>query len=117
MQLTASGNFEEPLALCKLLPPEESSLRGAKESSIHTKNGSYEEAMEHFLASQVDITHVLSMYPSILLPKTTMIRCWTSLGMKHLCLEAHPAFQTIWSLPLLDIYSNLKAMQPLNLRK
>lgn len=29
--------------------------------------------MEHFLASQVDITHVLSMYPSITLPKTTMI--------------------------------------------
>ncbi|KAL0891609.1 hypothetical protein Bca101_015592 [Brassica carinata] len=80
VQLTASGNFEEALALCKLLPPEESSLRAAKESSIHTRfahylfeNGSYEEAMEHFLASQVDITHVLSMYPSIILPKTTMI--------------------------------------------
>ncbi|KAG5407777.1 hypothetical protein IGI04_013896 [Brassica rapa subsp. trilocularis] len=80
VQLTASGNFEEALALCKLLPSEESSLRAAKESSIHTRfahylfeNGSYEEAMEHFLASQVDITHVLSMYPSILLPKTTMI--------------------------------------------
>ncbi|KAG5390155.1 hypothetical protein IGI04_031696, partial [Brassica rapa subsp. trilocularis] len=80
VQLTASGNFEEALALCKLLPPEDSSLRAAKESSIHTRfahyffeNGSYEEAMEHFLASQVDITHVLSMYPSIILPKTTMI--------------------------------------------
>ncbi|KAF8101569.1 hypothetical protein N665_0204s0064 [Sinapis alba] len=80
VQLTASGNFEEALALCKLLPPEESSLRAAKESSIHTRfahylfeNGSYEEAMDHFLASQVDITHVLSMYPSIILPKTTMI--------------------------------------------
>ncbi|KAH0871742.1 hypothetical protein HID58_078764 [Brassica napus] len=80
VQLTASGNFEEALALCKLLPSEESSLRAAKESSIHTRfahylfeNGSYEEAMEHFLASQVDITHVLSMYPSITLPKTTMI--------------------------------------------
>ncbi|KAJ4898833.1 Vacuolar sorting protein 39 [Raphanus sativus] len=80
VQLTASGNFEEALALCKLLPPEESSIRAAKESSIHTRfahylfeNGSYEEAMEHFLASQVDITHVLSMYPSIILPKTTMI--------------------------------------------
>ncbi|VVB10023.1 unnamed protein product [Arabis nemorensis] len=80
VQLTASGNFEEALALCKLLPSEESSLRAAKESSIHTRyahylfeNGSYEEAMEHFLASQVDITHVLSMYPSIILPKTTII--------------------------------------------
>lgn len=29
--------------------------------------------MEQFLASQVDITHVLSMYPSIILPKTTII--------------------------------------------
>lgn len=29
--------------------------------------------MEHFLASQVDMTHVLSMYPSIILPKTTII--------------------------------------------
>ncbi|CAN6817852.1 unnamed protein product [Brassica oleracea] len=80
VQLTATGNFEEALALCKLLPPEDSSLRAAKESSIHTRfahylfeNGSYEEAMEHFLASQVDIPHVLSMYPSIILPKTTMI--------------------------------------------
>ncbi|KAL0798538.1 hypothetical protein Bca101_053713 [Brassica carinata] len=80
VQLTAPGNFEEALALCKLLPPEDSSLRAAKESSIHTRfahylfeNGSYEEAMEHFLASQVDITHVLSMYPSIILPETTMI--------------------------------------------
>ncbi|KAF3508113.1 hypothetical protein F2Q69_00008902 [Brassica cretica] len=80
VQLTATGNFEEALALCKSLPPEDSSLRAAKESSIHTRfahylfeNGSYEEAMEHFLASQVDITHVLSMYPSIILPKTTMI--------------------------------------------
>lgn len=29
--------------------------------------------MEHFLASQVDITYVLSLYPSIILPKTTAI--------------------------------------------
>jgi hypothetical protein len=36
-------------------------------------NESYEEAMEHFLASQIDITYVLSLYPSIILPKTTMI--------------------------------------------
>ncbi|KAK2974991.1 hypothetical protein RJ640_012857 [Escallonia rubra] len=76
VQLTASGNFEEALALCKLLPPEDSSLRAAKEQSIHIRyahylfeNGSYEEAMEHFLASQVEITYVLSLYPSIVLPK------------------------------------------------
>ncbi|KAF1874347.1 hypothetical protein Lal_00008552 [Lupinus albus] len=80
VQLTASGNFEEALSLCKLLPPEDSSLRAAKESSIHIRyahylfdNGSYEQAMEHFLASQVDITYVLSLYPSIILPKTTIV--------------------------------------------
>lgn len=37
VQFTASGNFEEALALCKLLPPEDSSLRSAKESSIHIR--------------------------------------------------------------------------------
>ncbi|KAE8655091.1 hypothetical protein F3Y22_tig00117034pilonHSYRG00716 [Hibiscus syriacus] len=80
VQLTASGNFEEALALCKLLPPEDASLRAAKEASIHIRyaqylfeNGSYEEAMEHFVASQVDITYVLSLYPSIILPKTTAV--------------------------------------------
>jgi len=36
-------------------------------------NGSYEEAVEHFLESQVDITYVLSLYPSIILPKTTIV--------------------------------------------
>ncbi|XWS45411.1 hypothetical protein CRYUN_Cryun15aG0134400 [Craigia yunnanensis] len=80
VQLTASGNFEEALTLCKLLPPEDASLRAAKEESIHIRyahyrfdNGCYEEAMEHFLASQVDITYVLSLYPSIVLPKTTAV--------------------------------------------
>ncbi|KAL4582952.1 hypothetical protein LXL04_007514 [Taraxacum kok-saghyz] len=76
VQLTASGNFEEALALCKLLPPEDSSLRASKEQSIHIRyahhlfeNESYEEAMYHFAASQVEITYVLSLYPSIVLPK------------------------------------------------
>ncbi|KAL5063815.1 hypothetical protein RYX36_025552 [Vicia faba] len=80
VQLTAAGNFEEALSLCKLLPPEESNLRAAKEGSIHIRyahylfdNGSYEQSMEHFLASQVDITHVLSLYTSIILPKTTIV--------------------------------------------
>ncbi|KAM6564586.1 hypothetical protein CsatB_024584 [Cannabis sativa] len=80
VQLTASGNFEEALALCKLLPPEDASLRAAKEGSIHIRyahylfdNGNYEEAMEHFLASQVDITYVLSLYSSIVLPKTSSV--------------------------------------------
>ncbi|PIN07085.1 Vacuolar assembly/sorting proteins VPS39/VAM6/VPS3 [Handroanthus impetiginosus] len=80
VQLTASGNFEEALALCKLLPPEDSNLRAAKEQSIHIRyahylfeNGSYEEAMEHFLASQVEINYVLSLYPSIVLPKSSVL--------------------------------------------
>ncbi|CAJ2647565.1 unnamed protein product [Trifolium pratense] len=49
VQLTASGNFEEALSLCKLRPPEESSIRAAKEGSFHIRyahyifeNGSYE---------------------------------------------------------------------------
>lgn len=29
--------------------------------------------MEHFLASQVDITYVLSMYPSIIVPRSTVL--------------------------------------------
>lgn len=37
VQLTASGNFEEALALCKLLPPEDANLRTAKEWSIHIR--------------------------------------------------------------------------------
>ncbi|CAA6660293.1 unnamed protein product [Spirodela intermedia] len=80
VQLTASGDFEEALALCKLLPPEDSALRAAKEGSIHIRyghslfdNGNYEEAVEQFIASQVDITYVLSLYPSIILPKTMAI--------------------------------------------
>ncbi|KAL8266108.1 hypothetical protein R6Q59_003452 [Mikania micrantha] len=80
VQLTASGNFEEALALCKLLPPEDSSLRASKEQSIHIRyahylfeNGSYEEAMEHFVASQVEITYVLSLYPSIVIPKSSLV--------------------------------------------
>ncbi|KAK6922718.1 Vacuolar sorting protein 39/Transforming growth factor beta receptor-associated domain 1 [Dillenia turbinata] len=80
VQLTASGNFDEALALCKLLPPEDSNLRAAREASIHIRfahylfdNGNYEEAMEHFFASQVDITYVLSLYPSIVLPKSVVV--------------------------------------------
>lgn len=80
VQLTASGDFEEALALCKLLPPEDSSLRAAKEQSIHIRyahslfeNGSYEDAMDHFVSSQVNITYVLSLYPSIIVPKSAAI--------------------------------------------
>ncbi|KAG2546335.1 hypothetical protein PVAP13_9KG027400 [Panicum virgatum] len=80
VQLTASGEFEEALALCKLLPPEDSNLRAAKESSIHIRyghflfdSGKYEDAMEQFSNSHVDITYVLSLYPSIVLPQTHII--------------------------------------------
>ncbi|XP_078433921.1 vacuolar sorting protein 39 [Wolffia australiana] len=80
VQLTASGDFEEALALCKLLPQEDSALRAAKEGSIHIRYAhslfdkeNYEEAMDQFMASLVDITYVLSLYPSIVLPKTTVI--------------------------------------------
>lgn len=80
VQLTASGDFEEALDLCKLLPPEDSNLRAAKEGSIHLRyghylfdNGSYEEAVEQFLASQVDVTYVLSLYPSLVLPKMQIV--------------------------------------------
>lgn len=80
VQLTASGEFEEALALCKLLPPEDSNLRAAKESSIHMRyghflfdNGSYDEAMEQFSNSHVDITYVLSLFPSLVLPQTHII--------------------------------------------
>ncbi|XP_010258481.1 PREDICTED: vam6/Vps39-like protein isoform X2 [Nelumbo nucifera] len=80
IQLTASGNFEEALALCKSLPPEDSTLRAAKEGSIHIRyghylfdNGNYEEAMEQFLASSVDVTYVLALYPYMALPKTLSI--------------------------------------------
>ncbi|KAH9332094.1 hypothetical protein KI387_004202, partial [Taxus chinensis] len=34
VQLAASGNFDEALALCKLLPPEDSTLRASKEDSL-----------------------------------------------------------------------------------
>lgn len=37
VQLTASGDFEEALALCKMLPPEDASLRAAREGSIHIR--------------------------------------------------------------------------------
>ena len=37
VQLTASGNFEEALVLCKFLPPEDSGLRASKEQSIHIR--------------------------------------------------------------------------------
>ncbi|XP_020223386.1 vacuolar sorting protein 39-like isoform X2 [Cajanus cajan] len=43
VQLTASDNFEETLSLCKLLPPDDSSLRATKEGSIHIRiRGSYD---------------------------------------------------------------------------
>lgn len=37
VQLAASGNFEDALALCKLLPPEDAALRVSKEDAIHIR--------------------------------------------------------------------------------
>lgn len=37
VRLTEFGDFEEALALFKLLPPEDSSLRASKEQSIHIR--------------------------------------------------------------------------------
>lgn len=37
VQLAASGNFEDALALCKLLPPEDAALRASKEDAIHIR--------------------------------------------------------------------------------
>lgn len=37
VQLAASGNFEDALALCKLLPLEDTALRVAKEDSLHRR--------------------------------------------------------------------------------
>ena len=37
VQLTASRKFEEALALCKLLPPEDAALRANKEDDIHRR--------------------------------------------------------------------------------
>jgi len=80
VQLAASGNFEEALALCKLLPQEDLTLRASKEDSIRIRygqylfdNGSYEEAMQQFSASSLNIAMILSLYPSIKLPKTSSV--------------------------------------------
>ncbi|CAM6117042.1 unnamed protein product [Calypogeia fissa] len=72
VQLAASGNFEDALALCKMFPPEDAALRAAKEDTIHTRyghhlfeQGDYAEAMEHFGASSMDLISILSLFPSI----------------------------------------------------
>lgn len=75
VQLAASGNFEDALALCKLLPPEDAALRASKEDAIHIRYGQflfeqhkYAEAMEHFAASSLDLPTILSLFPMIKLP-------------------------------------------------
>ncbi|XP_024386372.1 vacuolar sorting protein 39 [Physcomitrium patens] len=75
VQLAASGNFEDALALCKLLPPEDAALRVSKEDAIHIRYGQYlfeqqkyTEAMEHFAASSLDLPTILSLFPMIKLP-------------------------------------------------
>eukprot|EP00249_Psilotum_nudum_P022700 c28613_g1_i1 orf=68-3187(+) len=75
VQLAASRNFDEALALCKLLPAEEAALRAAKEDDIHIRyghllfeRGEYTQAMEHFSVSSMDLTAILSLFPSVKLP-------------------------------------------------
>eukprot|EP00250_Pteridium_aquilinum_P027633 c3535_g1_i1 orf=204-3350(-) len=76
VQLAASRSFKEALALCKLLPQEDAALRANKEDDIHKRYGQflfeqkdYAEAMVHFAASSMNLTTVLSLFPSIKLPK------------------------------------------------
>ncbi|KAG0561985.1 hypothetical protein KC19_9G108400 [Ceratodon purpureus] len=75
VQLAASGNFEDALALCKLLPPEDAALRASKEDAIHIRYGqylfeqhNYTEAMEQFAASSLDLPTILRLFPMIKLP-------------------------------------------------
>ncbi|KAI6695097.1 hypothetical protein NL676_022807 [Syzygium grande] len=76
VQLMESGNFEEALVLCKSLPPEDSSKEGIIHMSYADhlfETGSYDDAMDHFLASKVNVTYVLSLYPSIILPQMASV--------------------------------------------
>ncbi|KAL2632858.1 hypothetical protein R1flu_004337 [Riccia fluitans] len=75
VQLSASGNFLDALALCRMLPPEDAALRASKEDAIHIRyghylfeQGEYVEAMDHFGASSLDLTTILSLFPSVKLP-------------------------------------------------
>lgn len=76
VQLAASRSFDEALALCKLLPPEDAALRANKEEDIHKRYGQflferkeYAKSMQHFAASSMDLMAVLSLFPLIRLPK------------------------------------------------
>ncbi|KAH8942321.1 hypothetical protein BDL97_14G092800 [Sphagnum fallax] len=80
VQLAASGNYNDALALCKLLPPEDAALRAAKEDAIHIRYGQYlfdekeySAAMDHFAASSLDLTTILRLFPSIKLPAVGII--------------------------------------------
>ncbi|KAL3694865.1 hypothetical protein R1sor_008516 [Riccia sorocarpa] len=75
VQLAASGNFRDALALCRMLPPEDAALRANKEDAIHIRyghylfeQGEYVEAMDHLGASSLDLTTILSLFPSVKLP-------------------------------------------------
>ncbi|KAH7372762.1 hypothetical protein KP509_17G019800 [Ceratopteris richardii] len=76
VQLIASQSFKEALDLCKLLPQEDAALRANKEDDIHRRYGQflfeqkdYAESLHHFAASLMDLTEVLSFFPTIHLPK------------------------------------------------
>lgn len=85
VQLAASKSFKEALALCKLLPQEDAALRANKEDDIHRRYGQflfeqkeYAESLQHFAASSMDLTEVLSFFPSLRLP-----RFYSQMGRPH----------------------------------
>ncbi|KAI5082169.1 hypothetical protein GOP47_0001912 [Adiantum capillus-veneris] len=85
VQLTASRSFKEALALCKLLPQEDAALRANKEDDIHRRYGQflfeqkeYADSLQHFAASSMNLTEVLSFFPLISLP-----RFYISIGRSH----------------------------------
>ncbi|EFJ23179.1 hypothetical protein SELMODRAFT_442906 [Selaginella moellendorffii] len=76
VQLAASGNFEDALALCKLMPPEDASLRASKEDAIHKRygqflfsRGQYVEALQHFALSSMSLPSIIALFPSVKLPE------------------------------------------------
>eukprot|EP00850_Spirogloea_muscicola_P007485 SM000038S14298 [mRNA] locus=s38:128851:133870:+ [translate_table: standard] len=78
-QLAGLGKFEEALALCQRLPPEDAALRASEEDSIHKRygqqlfqQGDFVAAMEQYDASSMDLVSLLSLFPSLILPRRAL---------------------------------------------
>ncbi|KAJ7282158.1 hypothetical protein O6H91_Y358400 [Diphasiastrum complanatum] len=91
VQLAASGNFDDALALCKMLPPEDAALRSAKEDSIHIRygqflfnQGQYADALQHFGVSSLHLRAIVSMFSSITLPPAASNLPEDNLGLESL---------------------------------